>query len=146
MLDGASLLLRALPRSELAVQFPILISPAMRPLFAIFGFRARQSYVALDDDGLSVRFGTANEHVPLPAIRSVARQRWPFYYGLGPKLGPSGTVAYVGSYAGVVRIAFADARPMNVWGPFARREANGVIVSLEDADAFVDVLRSRLPA
>ena len=128
------------------MQYPIEISPVMRPLFAIFGFRRPSSYVELDDVGLTVRFGTAHERIPLAAIRSVSRLRWPFYYGLGAKLGPGGTVAYVGSFAGVVRIDFADTRPMNVWGPFERGAATGVIVSVADADAFIAALQARLRA
>ncbi len=124
------------------MRYPIKIAASVRPLFAAFGFSRASSYVELEGGALAFRFGTADEVVPLVDVAGAARARWPFYYGLGPKLGPKGGVAYVGSLEGVVTVTFASPRPMNVWGPFRRARARAVTVSLEDADAFLDALRA----
>ena len=128
------------------MRFPISISAAFRPLFALFGFRARSSYVELEDDALVFRFGTAHERVPLSAVAGVGRTRWPFYYGLGAKLGPDEGVAYVGSMKDVVRVDLRAPQPMNVWGPFARAAARNVIVSVEDGDGFIAALQRAIAA
>jgi len=124
------------------MRYPIKISSVWKPLFTIFGFRSKSSYVELEDDALKLRFGTASETIPLEDIADVSRAAWPFYYGLGPKLGPKQGVAYVGSTDGVVRIDFAKPHAMNVWGPFRRSKAHCVTLSLEDAEGFIDALRS----
>lgn len=124
------------------MRYPIKIASAMKPLFSLFGFSPKSSYVDLEGDKLTFHFGTASESVPLSDVAEAARARWPLYYGLGAKYGPRDTAAYVGSSQGVVEITFATPRPMNIWGPFNSSKACGVMVSLEDADAFLDALRA----
>jgi len=125
------------------MQYPIKVSRPWQGLFSLFGFPPDRSYVELDGDTLCFHFGTANERVPLAEIARVERRRWPIYFGLGAKLGPSGGVAYVGSTEGVVQIDFVSPRPMNVWGPFRTSRARCAIVSLEDADQFIKDMRAR---
>lgn len=128
------------------VRFAIRISPMWRPLFAAFGFRQESASVELEDDALHIRFGGSFERIPLADVAGVAPRRWPFYYGLGPKLGPDKGVSWVGSTDGVVKIDFVAPRPIVVWGPFRSSAAQCLIVSLEDRDAFiaaVDAARSR---
>ena len=122
------------------MRFPIRISAPWRPLFALFGFHAPSSVIELDDEAVRLRFGTAYETVPLAEIAGASVRRWPFYYGLGPKLGPDGGVSYVGSTEGVVRIDFVAPRTMSVWGPFRTSKARCVNVSLEDPDGFLAAL------
>ncbi len=122
------------------MKYAIAISPAMRPLFRLFGFRAEDSYVELEGGTLTFRFGTATEKVPLSEVSGARRRPWPLYYGFGAKIGPDGGVSYVGSSEGVVRIGFTAPRAMNVWGPFRRASAKCAIVSLEDADGFLDAI------
>src|SRR5712692_9296780 len=100
------------------MRYPIKISSPWRWLFWLFGFRAANSFAELEGESLRLHFGTADERIPLSEVTRVQRRHWPFYYGLGPKLGPSGGVSYVGSTDGVVQIDFVKPRPMNVWGPF----------------------------
>jgi hypothetical protein len=128
------------------MRYPIKIASALKPLFSLFGFSSGGSYVDLEGGVVTFHFGTASETVPLRDVAAIARARWPLYYGIGPKLGPKGSVAYVGSAEGVVEVTFASPRPMNVWGPFRRGEARSVIVSLEDADGFVGAVQAALAA
>jgi hypothetical protein len=91
----------------------------------------------------------ANDHaLPDQDLQALAapvhRCSWPFYFGLGAKLGPGGGVANVGSSDGVVRIDLRNPRPLDVWGPFRRSKARNVIVSLEDAESFSEALRGAL--
>jgi hypothetical protein len=124
------------------MRFAFSFSSTWRPLFALFGFRPGSSVVELGPDALHFRFGTAFESVPFDQIAGVSRRRWPFYYGLGAKLGPDGGVSWVASSEGVVRVDFVSPRPLNVWGPFRRADARCVIVSLEDPDGFIVALEA----
>lgn len=124
------------------MRFAFSFSKTWRPLFAVFGFRPASSVVELTADALHFRFGTACESVPLDQIASVSRRRWPFYYGLGAKLGPDGGVSWVASGDGVVRVDFVAPRALNVWGPFRRDDARCVIVSLEDPDGFIAAIEA----
>ena len=119
------------------MRFPIRISAPWRPLFRVFGFRPEEAYLELEDGSLTVRFGTADEVIPLGDVDRVETRRWPFFYGLGPKLDFASGVAYVGSTEGVIRLWLRHPRRMNVWGPFRRSETRAVTVSLEDPDGFV---------
>lgn len=126
-------------------QFSIAISRALGPLFHVFGFRRAASTIDVEADGLRIRFGSADERVPFTQIRGVHRAvRWPFYFGLGAKFGPDGTVAYVGSTEGLVRLEFEAPRRMNVWGPIDASAAKGVIVSLEEPERFTALLEERI--
>jgi hypothetical protein len=123
------------------MRFPIRISAPWRPLFRLFGFQPDHSYVQIENDSLVVRFGPAHETIALSDVDRVEPRRWPFFFGLGPKLDLAQGVAYVGSTAGVVRIWLKRPHRMNVWGPFQRSQTHAVTVSLEDADGFMAALR-----
>ena len=129
-----------------AMRFKITISTILSPVFAVFGFRKQSSWVELSDNDLNFNYGTAHERVLLDNVESVGHYDWPFYYGVGAKLGPDGSAAYVGSLDGVVQVKFKSPIPMNVWGPFNRKKARSVIVSLEDAQGFIAALEEKLQA
>lgn len=122
------------------MRYPIKITTGLQPLFRLFGFSPASSYLEIEGNLLGVHFGTAHETIPIADIGAVKPRRWPIFYGFGAKLGPRGSVAYVGSSAGVIEIELRTPRRMNVWGPFARREAKSIIVSLEDAERFSEDL------
>jgi len=110
----------------------------------LFGFAGKRAYVELDDEAITFRYGTATERVPLAEVESVGPRAWPYYYGLGAKIGPDRGVAYVASFDGVVQVRFTNPRPMNVWGPFRSSAARCVTLSLEEPEAFMAALRARL--
>lgn len=126
------------------MRYDIAISAPWRPLFSLFGFKARDSYVEIDDDALTFSFGTAHERVPLSRVSGARTRHWPLYYGLGAKLGPDRGVAYVGSTKGVLKIEFKQPVPMNVWGFFRASKAECAIVSLEDPEGFTRALEAKL--
>lgn len=124
------------------MRYAIKISPVWKPLFTVFGFSQKSSYIELDNGSLHFNFGTASETVPIEQVADVVHASWPFFYGLGAKLGPKGGVSYVGSMDGVVRVELTEPRPMNVWGPFATKKAKCVTVSVEEPDAFIEAVRA----
>jgi len=126
------------------MRYPIKISSVWRPFFSLFGFSRKSSYVELNGKTLKFCFGTASETLPVKDVSRISRRRWPFFYGLGPKLGPKGGVAYVGSTEGVVEIQLAKPHSLNVWGPFRRSKARTITVSLEEPQAFISGVRKAL--
>ncbi len=126
------------------MRFPISISTFWSPLMRLFGFGGERAYVELDDEAITFRYGTATERVPFSEVASVGPRDWPFYYGLGAKIGPDRGVAYVGSLDGVVQVRFTSPRPMNVWGPFRAKTAHCVTLSVEDPEAFTAALGARI--
>lgn len=126
------------------MRYDIAIAGPFRPLFSVFGFKPADSFVELDDQAVLFSFGTARERVPLSRIESVHERRWPFYYGLGAKLGPDKGVSYVGSTRGVLQIRFREPVAMNVWGVFRTARAECVHVSLADAPGFRRALEAKL--
>ena len=75
------------------MRYPIAIVPLWRWLFVLFGYSADRAYVELTAAELHLRFGTADEHIPLTEIAQIARRRWPLHYGYGAKYGPNGGVS-----------------------------------------------------
>ena len=126
------------------MRFSITISRVWRPLFRLFGFSAGDSFVDLDDRGLDLAFGTAREQIAWDNIDSVAPRAWPFYYGLGPKLGPDGGVAYVGSTEGVVQIRLRRPQSLAVWAFFRKRQATSVTLSVSEPEAFLRAVTGKL--
>lgn len=125
------------------MRFPIAINAAMSPLFRVFGFSRKSSWLELDDQALTVSYGTAHETIPLSDIASVKPGKWPFYYGYGAKLTPQNGIGFVGSGKGIVDIQFKTPRRFNVWGPFKRKQAEHLTVSLEDAEGFMQAYAER---
>lgn len=128
------------------MRFPIKISPVWRPLFTVFGFATSASYIDIDDEAVTFHFGTANETVPLHNVKCVVQRSWPLFFGLGPKLGPDGGVAYVGSTDGVLQIWFKEPVAMNIWGLFGHSTATCVTVSVEDPQGFKDAIEKKIAA
>lgn len=113
-------------------------------MFAVFGFTSKASYIEVDDGGVTFHFGTANNAVPLHNVKCVKQRSWPLFFGLGPKLGPDGGVAYVGSTDGVLQIWFKEPVALNIWGLFSHSKATCVTVSVEDPQEFQDAIEERL--
>lgn len=111
------------------------------PLLLI-GATASRAFVELDDEALTVRFGLAEERIPLAVVRSADPKRWPILYGIGIRIGPGG-IAYVGSRFGVVHVTFSEEQRFQVFFGW-RSRFDGVYVSLEEPEAFLADLRSRI--
>jgi hypothetical protein len=92
------------------MRFPIKITEnfLLEPVMHGFGVRTETSHVDLESDHLAVKMGAwFEERIPLAAIAAIAPSDWPWWGGLGVKLGHHG-VAVVGSGDGIVNLKFKD--------------------------------------
>ena len=76
----------------------------------------------------------------LSGIESVAKGRWPWYYGLGWRSNLFGLVGIVGSYSGVVEIRFKQRQRVSGILPFLKLGCDRLMVSLDEPDDFIEAL------
>lgn len=120
------------------MRYAMRFSPAFRPLLALFGGTAAQSYVELGADSLRFRFGWGfDETVPHAEIGSARRRDWSLIGGIGWRLSP-GQVALVGSREGVVEVRLRQ--QLRVRAMLIPVRVERIIVSLEEPDAFLTSL------
>ena len=121
------------------MRFPLRISAAWRPVLYVFGMSQRASFADIDAGVLRVKAGIwFDETFPLGNVAEVSRSTWPWYGGLGVKLGPGDAVSVVGSSEGIVAVRFKQPQPMRVLFTVTRSELR---LSLEDPDRFMRALR-----
>lgn len=124
------------------MRFPLRFSPPWRVLLTVLGMPPSKCFADIDVDRgtLHVRGGIwFDESLPLAEIVSVERSSWPWYGGLGVKLGPTAdAVTVVTSLEGLVAIRFSQPQPMSVVFKVKRPELR---VSVEDPEGFMVALR-----
>ncbi|MBX3190571.1 MAG: hypothetical protein KF819_26455 [Labilithrix sp.] len=123
------------------MRFPLAITPACRLLFAALGMPQKSTYAEIDAKGgtLHVRAGMwFEEKFSLREVSEVLPSSWPWWGGLGVKLGPQDSVGVVGSGKGVVAVRFSRPQTMHVLLTVHRPELR---LSLESPDAFIEALR-----
>src|SRR5689334_20149955 len=100
------------------MRYPIRVSPPWRPVFSLFGAPKESAWVDLDLERrvIHVKCGIwFDEELPLDEVVAVEPSTWPWWGGLGVKLGPSAdTVGVVCSRDGVLEIRFRTAQKMRV--------------------------------
>ena len=107
---------------------------AWYPLLALLGATRRRSYVDVDEGVVTFRLGAWRLRVPRADVADAAPARWPWYGGIGWRIGP-GTVGLIGSLAGVVRVTLSTPhRTRVVFIPVRMRQ---VFVSLENPESFI---------
>lgn len=113
----------------------------MRPLLTVLGGTSSRSFVELDGDTVRLRFGPLFvADLPRSAIVQAQRTRWPWYGGLGWRLGAGKTVALTGALAGTVELVL-DA-PRRVRFCLLPLSCRRIVVSLEEPEALLAALRS----
>jgi hypothetical protein len=118
-----------------AMDFPIRITPLLRPL--LFPFRAggERARVHVGGGRVTVEFGLLfRGSFALEQIEHVSRSSWPWWGGLGLRVGARGRVGVIGSYEGVVCLHFT--RPQRVRAPLPWR-CRELYVSLHDPGGFI---------
>jgi hypothetical protein len=127
------------------MRFSIRYSPVWRPVLTVLGMPADRCFAEIDPDRGTLRVSGGawfDETFPLAEITSVDPSSWPWYGGLGVKLGPTGqTVSVVASLDGIVAVRFRRPQKMRVIFSVNRPELR---VSLEDPEGFMDALRREL--
>lgn len=123
-------------------RFPARISPVWRIPMLVVGATPSNSYVEIEDDDLVVRFGWFRDRIPIEAVVGAERRTWRFIDGLGVRFNRE-TMAYIGSYEGVVRIRVRE--PRRFPAPFGLKiSRSSVTVALLDPDDFIADLERRL--
>lgn len=107
-----------------------------RPLLTVLGGTAEGSYVDVGPAAVRFRFGFLfDEEIPRAELARVRRSRWPWYGGIGWRLGVPGVVGLIGSLDGIVEIELREPRRVRFLGiPLRCRR---VFVSLEDPGGFL---------
>jgi hypothetical protein len=123
------------------MRFPIRVSTGWRPVFRLFGVPSDGAFVDLDSSRGTVRVKMGiwfDETLPLGEIESATPSSFPWYGGLGVKLGPRDAVSVVGSLEGVVALRFKAPQRMHVLVTLERPELR---ISLEDPEGFIENVR-----
>jgi hypothetical protein len=115
----------------------------LQPLLFLVGLvRDSNSYVAMEDDRLRVRFGWFfDQTFALGDIEGAEAMRWPWYYGLGWRSNLVGLVGLVASRRGVVAIRFRERRRVGGIVPFFKLRCDRLAVSLREPDELITALR-----
>jgi len=93
-----------------AMEFPIRISPSLRPLLILFGVRPGSAEVRLDDERIVVRFGFFGAETPLANIERwdiTGPYRWWRAVGVRRTIGTH-DLTFGGSAHGGVRLHFRE--------------------------------------
>jgi hypothetical protein len=122
--------------------FAIRLDPLWRAPLLIIGVTPAKAQVTIEESSLRIRYGLYEEALPLADVVSVEPIRWPWYYGVGLRLG-AGALGYVGAYHGVVRVTLRSPHALAVMFRL-RMQFKAVALSLRDPDGFIQALRARI--
>lgn len=130
------------------MRYSIRISSIMKPVLFTAGINHDNTYVELGDGVFHVKMGPWFEHqFSLDQIASVAASDWPWYGGLGTKLGPEkGGVGVVASMEGIVALRFKEPQGVKLWVLVTDLNAscNELRISLEEPQAFIQAVQQIL--
>ena len=127
-------------RSVEAVRFPLLLSRLWRPLLLLFGGTRGRSYLEIDSETLTARFGWVFQYrFPLGDIEDATLvRRLPWYsYSVGWRSDLHGGIGLIGAYKNLVEIRFRRRRWVWMLLPLPCKR---VVASLEEPQAFLGAL------
>jgi len=128
------------------MRFAIRLSSVMKPILFAAGVHPENAYVEVGDGVLQVKMGPwFDESFPMNAVAKVTASDWPWYGGLGTKLGPEkGGVGVVGSMEGIVALRFKEPQPVKLWMIVTDLgvECSELRISLEEPGAFLEAAAS----
>jgi hypothetical protein len=114
-------------------------------LFSAFWAFSGDAYVKIDNQLLEVRYGRVCQfQIPLPDIVDVQPVEHPWYYGLGIRCVRKGTYALVTDTNGVIEFTFKQPVAIRLNFIPVTLQAQGLRLSLVDAESFIQELRLRL--
>src|SRR5688572_15650379 len=123
------------------MRFAIRLSSVMKPVLFAAGVHHDNAYVEIGDGVLHVKMGPwFDETFTMSTIADVKASDWPWYGGLGTKLGPEkGGVGVVGSMDGIVAVRFKAPQPVKLWVIVTDVgvSCSELRISLEEPDAFI---------
>ena len=119
-------------------RFPIRVDAVWRPFVLAGGATRSNAYVDVTPEAVTFHFGYLFNHTEdRNDITEVKKRSWPLWMGIGWRTNLRGLVGIVGSYNGVVEVAFEGNTP--AWGFI---KMNRIAVSLEDPDGFIAALEA----
>lgn len=120
-------------------RFQMRIDPAWTPMVLVGGATRNSSYVDVTPEAVTFHFGYAFNHTEdRDDITEVKARAWPWWAGIGWRSNLRGMVGLIGSYHGVVEVAFEG--KSRAWGFLP---LNQIAVSLEDPEGFIAALKAR---
>ena len=123
-------------------RFQIRIDPIWQPLLIVGGATRDNSYVELDGDIATARFGLLfRRDIPRSHIEEAAAIDWPWYMGVGWRSNLRDQLGLIGSYQGVVELRLNE--PIRVMGLLS---CTRLAVSVEEPEAFLAAIGSRATA
>jgi hypothetical protein len=124
--------------------FPIRVDTWHRPLLALFGVRRDRAYVALDDDGIYVRFGFWRHRFPRANLVGARNAGRVLRYGLGWHADFVGSLCINGSFDGMVELTFDPPERFRLL--LLPGRCKRLYVSLEDPEGFLRALERARPS
>lgn len=117
-------------------RFQMRLDPWWQPLLLAGGATPSNSYLELDEETLTVRFGVLfRDEIPRANIEGASETDWPWWMGVGWRTNLRDLAGLIGSYRGVVEVRLDT--PQRVWRLLSCRR---LAVSLEEPQAFLDAL------
>lgn len=117
-------------------RFQMRLGPWWRPLLLMGGATPAASYLELDDETLTVRYGRLFRHtIPRGDVEDAVETQWPPLCGIGWRVDFRGRFGLIGSLGGVVEIRLRT--PIRVWRVLTSRR---LAVSLEEPERFLQAL------
>ncbi len=121
--------------------YPLRLDDIWRLLLPIIGATKDNSYMLIDDEMLTVRFGFFETQVPLTQVVDVEHIRWPWYFGVGLRMATGAMIGLIGSTQEVVKVTLRE--PQTVRVPF-KMQVESIAASVEGHQRFIDELQTRL--
>lgn len=117
------------------MDFPLRITPLLTPLLWPFGVRGPRAVARLEPGRLHLHFGALFDHgFPLTDIEHVGRSSWPWWMGMGLRIGLDRKLGLIGSLQGIVCLHFRE--PVRVQSLLPLR-CQDLYLSLEDPGGFI---------
>ncbi|MDX9724224.1 MAG: hypothetical protein RBU37_25975 [Myxococcota bacterium] len=109
------------------------------PLLGL-GVTPWRAWVEVDDE-LRVRFGWLRFALPVERVERVCVESWRWYYGVGLRWMPQGTLALIGAPTQLVSLKLD--RPSRLYAAVPI-EVSTIAIGIEDAQSFAELLNARL--
>lgn len=128
----------------LAMDFPIRITPLLTPLLWPFGVRGPKAVATVEGGQLRLQFGALFDHTfPLAQVEHVSRSSWPWWMGMGLRIGLDKKLGLIGGLEGIVCVHFRESLRMQSLVPLKCRD---IYVSFEDPDGFIQAVEAAMAA
>jgi hypothetical protein len=111
-----------------------ILRGAWRPLLALFGATRDRAHIDVGSERIEVCFGWFQADLPRGDLLSASRSRWPWYGGIGWRIGAR-TLALIGALRGVVELRLRAPHRTRI--ALIPLRYDRLFISLEDPEAFL---------